>query len=230
MYLRLDDQGITATCARLHARIGTRFASSGLSKVSAELVELSRHSKERADAIRAPSTTLRVSVYLGSAALLVISGIVLVRYRPDFSEFTFAQFVEILDALINIAVLIGGAVFSLVTVENRLQRSRALKALHELRAMAHVIDMHQLSKQPDQTGEVTHPDVVALPPQDLTAYLSWCTELLSLIGKLGAYYVQDFDDEVSLDEANELEDLTTGLAQKIWQKIMIVHQARDAGN
>ena len=50
--------------------------------------------------------------------------------------------------------------------------------------------------------------------------------MLSLIGKIGAYYVQDFDDPVALEAVNELEDLTTGLSQKMWQKIMIVQQQR----
>ncbi|MDZ4859656.1 MAG: hypothetical protein SGI88_11805 [Candidatus Hydrogenedentes bacterium] len=226
MYRSLDDKGITGTAEQLRARITVRFRDSSLSKVAAELVELSRAATVRATSIIAPNTTLRAGVYFGSGVLLFISLVVLVRFSPDFTAFSFAQFVEILDALINIAVLIGGAIFSLVTFEGREQRSRAVAALHELRAMAHVIDMHQLAKQPGHVDDAIHPDVEAMSPPDLTAYLSWCTELLSLVGKLGAYYVQDLNDEVSLDEANELEDLTTGLSQKIWQKIMIVHQAR----
>jgi hypothetical protein len=227
MYRRLDEKGITDAAIHLHSRICGRFPDSGLSKVAAELVELSRNVNARATAIVAPSTALRASVYAGSGGLLLVTLLVLIQYSPDFTAFSFAQFVEILDALINIAVLIGGAVISLVTIENRIQRSRALGALHELRAMAHVIDMHQLTKEPDHLNDAEQPEVEALPPSDLTACLSWCTELLSLIGKLGAYYVQGFDDQVSLDEANEVEDLTTGLSQKIWQKIMIVHQTRN---
>jgi hypothetical protein len=34
--------------------------------------------------------------------------------------------------------------------------------------------------------------------------------------------VQEFNDEVALASVNEIESLTTGLSQKIWQKIMIL--------
>ena len=46
-------------------------------------------------------------------------------------------------------VLIGAAIFFLVTLETRVKRRRALAALHELRAIAHIIDMHQLTKDPE---------------------------------------------------------------------------------
>ena len=46
--------------------------------------------------------------------------------------------------------------------------------------------------------------------------------MLSIISKLSAMLVQDFDDSVTLDTVNEIEGLTTGLSRKIWQKIMIL--------
>lgn len=49
--------------------------------------------------------------------------------------------------------------------------------------------------------------------------------MLSLIGKLAALYVQKFDDPVALSAVNDVEQLTTGLARKIWQKIMILDSA-----
>ena len=60
---------------------------------------------------------------------------------------------------------------------------------------------------------------------ELRRYLDYCTEMLSLTGKLAAVYVQNFDDEVALAAVNEVEALTTGLAGKIWQKITILHEA-----
>jgi hypothetical protein len=47
--------------------------------------------------------------------------------------------------------------------------------------------------------------------------------MLSLIGKLAALYVQKFDDPVALAAVNDVEQLTTGLSRKIWQKIMILN-------
>ena len=55
------------------------------------------------------------------------------------------------------------------------------------------------------------------------SYLDYCSEMLSLIGKLAAQYVQKFDDPVVLAAVNEVEAPTTGLSGKIWQKIMILN-------
>lgn len=46
--------------------------------------------------------------------------------------------------------------------------------------------------------------------------------LLALCGKVAALYVQDFDDGPSVAAVNEIEDLTTSLSEKIWQKIGIL--------
>jgi hypothetical protein len=61
-----------------------------------------------------------------------------------------------------------------------------------------------------------------LSSPELLRYLDYCSEMLSLIGKLAALYVQKFNDPVALAAVNEVEELTTGLSRKIWQKIMIL--------
>ena len=45
---------------------------------------------------------------------------------------------------------------------------------------------------------------------------------LSLISKIAALYVQDFQDPVLLDAVDDMEDLTAGFSRKIWQKITIL--------
>ena len=56
----------------------------------------------------------------------------------------------------------------------------------------------------------------------LARYLDYVTELLSLVSKIAALYVQRFDDEVAMDAVNDIESLTTGLSRKIWQKITLL--------
>ena len=131
-----------------------------------------------------------------------------------------------LEAGINDLVLIGAAIFFLGTLEGRIKRRRALRALHELRSIAHIIDMHQLTKDPERTTGQT-PATESSPtrrmtPLELGRYLDYCSEMLSLTGKVAALYVQQFDDSVALQAVNEIEDLTTGLSSKIWQKLMIL--------
>jgi hypothetical protein len=116
-----------------------------------------------------------------------------------------------------------------MTVESRVKRRRALAMLHQLRSLAHIVDMHQLTKDPERLmsqGEGFVPGA-ARPAtgNDLAKYLDFCSELLSLISKIAALLVQRFDDSVVLAGVNEIEGLTTGLSNKIWQKITILERA-----
>ena len=63
---------------------------------------------------------------------------------------------------------------------------------------------------------------------ELSRYLDYCSEALSLTGKLAALYIQDSSDGVALQAVNEIEDLTTGLSRKIWQKLMILYSTEGA--
>jgi hypothetical protein len=56
--------------------------------------------------------------------------------------------IQTLEAVVNLLILFGGAVWFLITLEERVKRRRTLEALHQLRSLAHVIDMHQLTKDP----------------------------------------------------------------------------------
>jgi hypothetical protein len=59
----------------------------------------------------------------------------------------------------------------------------------------------------------------------LSRYLDYCSELLSLISKIGAIYVQEFPDPDALEAVDQLSNLTNGLTRNIWQKIMILDRA-----
>jgi hypothetical protein len=85
--------------------------------------------------------------------------------------------------------------------------------------------MHQLTKDPEQIlqqGTTESSSLRRMTAFDLGRYLDYCSEMLSLTGKVAALYVQGFDDGVALQAVNEIEDLTTGLSRKIWQKLTLV--------
>jgi hypothetical protein len=143
------------------------------------------------------------------------------------SSFNLPELVQVFEAGLNALVLIGAAAIFLITAEIRVKRSRTIKALNDLRAIAHVIDMHQLSKDPTHivirlASTPSSPAQQLTPPQ-LMRYLDYCSEMLSLVGKVAALYAQNFSDNVVLSAVNEVENLTTGLSRKIWQKIMIIN-------
>jgi hypothetical protein len=108
------------------------------------------------------------------------------------------------------------------------KRRRALAVLHELRSLAHIVDMHQLTKDPDR-ADGRGADTASSPKRpltrfELTRYLDYCSEMLSLISKIGALYVQGSYDPVVLAAVDQVEDLASGLSRKIWQKIMILER------
>lgn len=150
-------------------------------------------------------------------------------FKADGETWDLEKVVTVMEAGINDVVLIGAAIFFLLSAEIRYKRQRALKALHELRSIAHVIDMHQLTKDPHRIIAKSEYARTGLSPKmemtrfELRRYLDYCSEMLSLTGKVAAVYVQEFDDGVAMASASELETLTTGLSRKIWQKITILH-------
>ena len=216
-YLALDAAEIVRTIERLQSRIEERFPSSGLGQVCGQLLEISQKARERADWIARPILAVRIATIVLS--VVIVAGLILMvtRLRPP-GPFELGQFIQVLEAGINDVVLVGAAIFFLTTLESRIKRRRALRALRELRSIAHIIDMHQLTKDPERT----QPAKREMSAADLARYLDYCSEMLSLTGKVAALYVQNFEDSVALQAVNEIEDLTTGLARKIWQKLTIV--------
>lgn len=231
-YLRLDGDRILATADRLRRRVEQRFPDSGLSRVAQELCRVAGQAKERASRIGRPDRALRAAVL--ALIALILAGLVAtaLSLRTPAEPLTLLTFIAALESGINDVVFIGVGVFFLVTIETRLKRHRALPAINELRAIAHIIDMHQLTKDPEwvqprgsETGIALRRPLSAF---ELGRYLDYCSEMLSLTGKIAALYVQDLEDGVVLTAVNEVEDLTTGLSRKIWQKLMILY-ARQPG-
>ena len=227
MYRNLDSEKILGTIETLGRRIAERFPGSGLGKVCEELLKIAAESQKRSAWIGKPQTSLRYIT--GALVLIIISGLIFVLANATWPRngFDLVVLVQVSEVGLNVVLLLSAAVLFLVTAETRIKRRRALKAIHELRALAHVIDMHQLTKDPERllanmTKTPSSPKQ-NLSPGELGRYLDYCSEMLSLIGKLAALYVQKFDDPVALAAVNEVEDLTTGLSRKIWQKIMIIN-------
>lgn len=226
MYRTLDPEKVIATLDQLTRRIEERFPNSGLSKVCRELSELGRVTKDQAQKITQPIVLLRGFVWLVVAAaiggLIYIVGLLHIQ-RPPAEVFRFFQGIE---AAMNTVFLAGAALFSLITFEQRIKRRRALRALDELRAVVHVIDMHQLTKDPSvilRKGPRTLSSPVREMSQfKLMRYLDYCSEMLSLTAKLSAFYSQNLSDPVVINAVNDLEILTANLSRKIWQKIMIL--------
>jgi len=228
VYQRLDPDRIVATARQLSRRIEERFPGSGLGRVAAELIQVAERAAADSVWLERPHRWLRIGVWvLISFLLLAVIGAA-VALLPQPSQATLSEVLQAVESAVNDLVFLGIAVWFLLSLETRWKRRRALDSLHGLRAMAHIIDMHQLTKDPER---VVRPDsgldTPSSPERTMTAfelsrYLDYASEMLSLLGKTAALYLQDFDDSVAIAAVNEIESLTTGLSRKIWQKIMII--------
>jgi hypothetical protein len=232
MYRQLNAAKIVETIATLQRRIVERFPESGLSRLCGEVQTVAHETVERLHWIQRPHIPLRCVIGLLLVALVAVFGVLFVTLRgSDMHEV--GTFIQVLEAGLSSIFFIGASVVFLVTWESRIKRNRALVAIHELRAMAHILDMHQLTKNPEAVLS-PQSNTASSPTRKLTAfelgrYLDYCSELLSLIGKTSALYSQSLEDPVVLDAVDDVEDLTTELSQKIWQKISLLERLKESG-
>jgi hypothetical protein len=227
LYRQLNADRIETTVRRLSQRIAERFPGRGIASVCEELLVIAREDKERAAALSRSYPLIRTGV--GLSLLLGAAGLawVFIGLPGQRIETEATALIQGADAALNIVAIVGASSWFLLNLESRIRRSRILEDLHELRSIAHVIDMHQLTKDPtvylpgspEPTASSPARD---LSPHELTRYLEYCSEMLSLTGKLAALYMRDVKDPVVISAVNEIEDLTTSLSRKVWQKIMIL--------
>ncbi len=228
-YRQLDDALIEQTIARLRDRIAERFPESGLRRVSAELLSLAREASERAAYASRPHWPTRIGVavaIVAMGAVLVAGALTAMRLPAGFGGLS--DVVQATDAALSDLVFLGATIAFLVTLESRIKRQRVLAWLYQLRSVAHIVDMHQLTKDPERLMS-PQPDTASSPVRtmsgpELGRYLDYCSELLSLTSKVAALVVQHFTDPVVLAAVNEIETLCTGLSGKVWQKITLLER------
>lgn len=229
-YNALSADRVIETIDSLRRRVDERFPDSGLANVAEELARTARQCAAESRKLRDPVMPIRVSVYtiwlLGAAAVVwLVFGL---HYEGLGLEAT--SLVQFLEPAMNLAVLMGIGVLTLGQLEQRWKRARALEYLHELRAIAHVVDMHQLTKDPYRRALPATPSSPKIIIQGalLERYLDYCTEMLSLTGKLAALFAESTRDPEVAAGASDVEQLATALSRKIWQKIMAFSRIEDA--
>jgi hypothetical protein len=232
---RLEAEPVVATVERLRDRVGARFPDRGLYAVADELVTRTKDvaasaavNRGRLRTLRAISATLVVIVL---AATVTALGFVLHSAVVDGPDHE-VEWLSLLESGVNDVVFAAIAVWFLYSVPERVRRADTLAQLHKLRSLAHIVDMHQLTKDPERLRASFRSTAVS-PTMDLDAgqlehYLDYCSEMLSMIGKVAALCAEESRDSVVLDTVSTIETLTTGMARKIWQKISVLNEARPA--
>ncbi|MBN2327385.1 MAG: hypothetical protein JXR73_09530 [Candidatus Omnitrophica bacterium] len=222
--LRIEE--IQKTIERLILRINDRFPQSGLSSVCQALHEISLETDKTVRWISRPSYFLRLFVYTVICLLGLLLAASIQQLNLNLHEINMVDFIQLTEAGLNEIVLIGAGILFLMTWENRRKRKRIINAVNRLRSIAHIVDAHQLTKDPAGISKINmptpHSPERALTDYQLSRYLDYCSEMLSLVSKIGYLYVQNYDDSIANNAVNELDNLTNGLSRKIWQKIMII--------
>jgi hypothetical protein len=226
-YRELHPARIHDELRTLARRIDERFAGSSLGDLARELTEVSAEQNELLARLRRPNWLIRAVASLATAFVIIGLVVAIANLPMKAGVDRFVELVAGIESAINDVIFIALAIFFLFTLEGRLKRRKALASLHELRSIAHIVDMHQLTKDPEQVLNPEMPRTTSSPVRTMTRfelarYLDYCSELLSLAGKLASLYAQYLPDPVVLTAVNEVENLTVGLARKVWQKIMIL--------
>ena len=227
-YSKLESLPIRTTIEQLQDRIRERFPNSGLSRVAAELASIARQNESILIQLRRPMWWLRASA---AVALLALIGLVVwiaysLFHLAETRTGSLGELLQAVDSAINEMIFLSLAIYFLTSLETRFKRRKALQMLHRFRSLAHVLDMHQLTKDPeyvirDVQATASSP-VRSLTRHELTRYLEYCSELFALVSKLAALHAQDLQDSVVLEAVNDIESLTADLSRKVWQKITIL--------
>lgn len=231
-YSELKEKQILKTLDSLTRRVAERFPDSGLSAVVSELSQVAREIEDLLGKLRGPIWELRVltiSAILALVGLAIWVVVMTMQLSPGVNGI--ADVLQAAESAINELIFLSLAIYFLASLETRFKRWMTLRSLHRLRSIAHVVDMHQLTKDPAYLlGHL--PPTISSPQRtmtsyQLTRYLDYCSEMLALLSKLAALHAQYVEDHVVLTAVNDVESLAQGLSNKIWQKIMILDLASE---
>jgi hypothetical protein len=235
-FITLDEDEVIRSAIKLKNRVAERFPERGLTREASRIGEYAHALAKEARSLA--RRHVLADVVIGALALLGFGGTVYILARIPWIEIEFAKKQEFFQAMqgisaaIHVAVSAGLIIFFVASRETRIKRKKALRGLHSLRAFAHVVDIHQMNKDPAAIA-ANLPATRSSPerdlsPRELLRYLNYCSEMLSIISKFAALYAQNFRDPVVLEAVNDIEQLTSLLSNKIWQKIMVLHSSLEA--
>ena len=146
----LESEKIISSLELLSRRIYERFPQSGLYQVSKQLLTFGQNAQEDLEWVARPILPLRIGSVL-LVSLLIFATVWTFRSLVVSEDLLrLEKFIPLLEAGINDLLLISAGIFFLVSVETRIKRRRVLGSLHRLRVFAHIIDMHQLHKDPER--------------------------------------------------------------------------------
>lgn len=223
---RLDAVRLVAMIESRAQRVRESFPGSGLSILADKIAALAESSAVAAARIVQPHWLLRLTT-VGVLLAIVIAGAVIADITintvmrtgriDDLSRYGIALPIGLASSLGSLPVLC----FWVLGLEDRWKQAIALRELHRLRCVVHVIDMHQINKASSSAmiGDPALGEIRQMRTDELARYLETCADLVSLAGKIAVLYVLSPRHNLVLAAVSDIEQATTGLSIKIWQKI-----------
>lgn len=226
-YDRLDAGKLVETLQARSRKIQEVFPGSGLAGIADSLTQVCSEAIQGSLRQARPNWPRRIMsivalliIVLVAATLIDIVANTLMRSGrvEDLSRYGIVLPIGLAGGVSGLPLMF----FWLLTWEARWKRQHCLKEMHRLRCLVHVIDMHQLTKDPGAAVVTDINGKRPMKPGELVTYLDICTDLLSLAGKIAVLYAQSTYDPAVLEAVSDLEEITTNLSVKIWQKISVV--------
>jgi len=227
--LGLTHEYVGATAKRLVERVQDRFGEDDLTRIARQVSEVAGRSEKRISRalrvgfmIRVLTWPLVLGAVLGVASWIGSLGLTIrVKDAGDLAQS--------LDSVFQLMLVLGAGVWFLLSIGTKVQRRSLLKALQELNALAQVIDLVQLDKDPDRLHFSTEQRSAKSPTLGkantaflLSRYLDYCGELLSVLGKVACLYRERISDEVVLSRLGDFDRLTNQLRTNIGGKMGLI--------
>lgn len=223
-FRHIEASRLRETTAWLEKRIRATFPGRALGRLAGDLRDLVGDVEARCVRIAKPDWPLRLLVGASILLLFALLGATFSALRASDGPASWAELLQGIEAGLNELVMVGLVILFLTSLETRRKRRQALAGLRDLRGVAHVIDLHQMTKDPEiaLARRLDGEEVERLSGEELQLYLSYCADLLSIVGKAAALYGQVLDDAVVLATVDEVESVSARAAGKIWQKMALI--------
>lgn len=234
--LGLTHEYVRETATRLVDRVQSRFGDDDLTQIARQVSKVAVASEKRIGRalrvgfiIRLLTWPLVVGVSVGIAWWIRSMNLTI---KVDDA----GDLAQSLDSAFQLMLVLGAGAWFLLSIGTKVQRRSLLKALQELNALAQVIDLVQLDKDPDRLHFSTEQRTAKSPTLGkantaflLSRYLDYCSELLSVLGKVACLYRDRISDEVVLSRLGDFDRLSNQLRANIGSKMGLIAHSQPKG-
>jgi hypothetical protein len=227
--LGLTHEYVGKTAERLVERIHSRFGDDDLTNIARQVLDVATMSERRiARALRVGFfirlLTWPVVIAVGIGIAAWIKSLHLAIQVNDAGDLA-----QSLDSVLQLMLVVGAGGWFLLSIGTKVQRRSLFKALQELHALAQIIDLVQLDKDPDRLHFSSEQRTAKSPTLGkantaflLSRYLDYCSELLSVLGKISCLYRERVSDEAVLSRLGDFERLANQLRSSIGSKMVLI--------